>query len=270
MFCGADAVTVPCRDFGATGRAVLERAADVAVLPVENSIAGSVGGSYEVLLDPEFVVIGEVVAPIHHCLLAVPPARMEDLQRVLSHPVALAQCGRFLREHRPMEAVAWYDTAGAAQHVAQLKDPRVAAIAGQHAAARYGLAVLLSDIEDRPDNQTRFLVIAARSRLPDLPVQRGDAGFRTSLQIETKDVPGALARVLNVFAERSLNLSKLEARPGETPWSYLFFIDIDAAVDDVAMKDSLRALDDVAETRVLGSYPRRPATTTISPSRHPQ
>ncbi|HEX6939302.1 MAG TPA: prephenate dehydratase domain-containing protein [Longimicrobiales bacterium] len=158
VYFGGAAETVPCRDFAGVGAAVARGDVAYGVLPVENTLAGSVVGVYDVLLREPLEIVGEVVRPIRHCLLGVPGARVEGVRRILSHPVALAQCTRYLASH-PAEAVAVYDTAGAAKEVAAAGDATQAAVAGRIAAERYGLIVLADGIEDRPDNQTRFYVV---------------------------------------------------------------------------------------------------------------
>jgi prephenate dehydratase len=261
-FFGDGAWPVPCREFGDVGRAVLDGSVDFGILPIENSLAGSVVGSYDVLAGSELEIVGEVITPIHHCILGVPGASLKGVGRVLSHPVALAQCTRTLRSMTGVEAVAVYDTAGAAKEVADLGDPTRAAIAGRGAAERYGLVVLAADIEDRHDNQTRFLAVlpAAAAQADPRRQVRGPArtgGLKTALLIETSNTPGALLRVLSPFAERGINLSKLESRPAGEPWSYRFFLEFDA---DAAGPDACAALDQVRlasrKLRVLGSYPR--------------
>ena len=260
-FFGEGACPVPCREFADVGRAVLDGSVDFGILPIENSLAGSVVGSYDVLAGGELEIVGEVITPIHHCILGVPGASLKGVSRVLSHPVALAQCTRTLRSMTGVEAVAVYDTAGAAKEVADRGDPTRAAIAGRGAADRYGLVVLAADIEDRHDNQTRFLAVlpaVADGTDPRREVRRsGSGGLKTALLIETSNTPGALLRVLAPFAERGINLSKLESRPAGEPWSYRFFLEFDA---DATAPDAAAALDQVRSAarklRVLGSYPR--------------
>ncbi len=257
LFFGAAAEPVPCRDFTTVGERVASGDVAYGLLPIENSLAGSVVASYDVLSSTDLVVVGEIVCPIHHCVLVIPGAGLEDLQRVLSHPVALAQCVRWLGAHPGLESVAWYDTAGAARAVADAGDPRDGAIAGALAAERYGLQVLERHVEDRPDNQTRFLVVA----LPDAPRPRREgeasAGMKTSLLAETGNVPGALLGLLRPFADCGVNLSKLESRPAEHPWSYRFFLELDGAADTEPVREALREAREHAVTlRVLGSYPR--------------
>lgn len=257
LFFGEGADPVPCRDFSAVGRAVVTGEVEFGLLPVENSLAGSVTGSYDVLTAEDLSVVGEVVTPIHHCVLGIPGAELERLARVLSHPVALAQCTRFLRTHPGVEPVAAYDTAGAAKEIAERGDPASGAIAGRPAAERYGLTILAADVEDRHDNQTRFLMVArVGDRHPPLPATRGREAMKTSLLVETGHRPGALVRVLLPFAERGINLSKLESRPAETPWTYRFFVDLEADSRSPGAKEALASVREHATVRVLGSYPR--------------
>ncbi|MBI4520124.1 MAG: prephenate dehydratase [Gemmatimonadetes bacterium] len=261
-FFGDAAVPVPSRQFRDVGRAVTEGSVDFGLLPIENTLVGSVVQSYDVLAAEELAVIGEVIVPIHHCVLGLPGTTLEGLNRILSHPVALAQCARFLEGRPHVDAVAVYDTAGAAQEVAKQGDKRVAAIAGHAAAARYGLTVLAENVEDRPDNQTRFLVVARPDR-SDHPAARptisGSPGMKTALIVETENTPGALVRVLIPFAGLGVNLSKLESRPSAEPWTYRFFIEFEADASNPAAKG---ALDEIStrstSLRVLGSYPRWP------------
>ena len=250
---------VPCRSFAEVGEAVAEGRVDLGLLPIENSLAGSVVGSYDVLAGPELSVLGEVVTPIHHCLLALPGVDMEELRQVYSHPVALAQCQRFFQGHPVLDAVAFYDTAGAAKEISERGQRAHAAIAGRAAADRYGLEILAADIEDRHDNQTRFLVVApAGATLPPdvAPASHADVK-KTALMVETKNVPGALVRFLLPFADRGFNLSKLESRPGAVPWSYHFFVEIEAGADDAELAGALAEAKELTSSfRVLGSFPK--------------
>jgi len=254
---GEDVVPVPCRDFAEVGRAVTSGEVDFGVLPIENSLAGSVIGSYDVLAGGELRIVGEVITPIHHCILGLPGATLESLRRIISHPVALAQCTRALRGLAHVEAVAVYDTAGAARDVSAEGDPTVAAIAGARAAGRYGLEILAHDIEDRDDNQTRFLAVISVGDPVRSPSHPGTGTMKTALLLEVSNEPGALLRILAPFANRGLNLSKLESRPAGEPWSYRFFLEFDA---DAADPNATAALDEIRSVTlrllVLGSYPR--------------
>lgn len=153
-----EAHALPCRELADAVAMLLKGAADYAVLPVENSSAGAVPGMADVLNDPRLTLVSELWLPIHQCLLAVAGAELTSIQSVLSHPVALAQCTRFFQQQPHVTPISWYDTAGAARHVAHSGDAALAAIASRAAAARYGLTILLPDLEDHPDNRTRFAV----------------------------------------------------------------------------------------------------------------
>lgn len=244
---------VPLREFRDAAEAVAAGRVDAAVLPVENSIAGSVGPAYDALLSFPLRVVGEVVRPIRHYLLGVPGAAVEGVRRAVSHPVALAQCTEFLRTRPAVEAVAVYDTAGAAREVADAGDPAVAAIASRLAGERYGLDVLAADIQDRDDNQTRFYAVVAEDAGP-APEPAG-AELKTALVLETRNQPGALVAVLEAFAARGVNLTKLESRPGAEPWTYRFILELVSADDDAhaaAVEDARTA---AVSLRVLGRFP---------------
>ena len=268
---GGEAEPVPARDSAGVVRAVQLGAVEYGLLPVENTIAGSVGATYDALEEAEgLAVVGEVVTPIHHCLLAPAGASLERLEVVESHPIALAQCRVFFEARPALEVRAAYDTAGAAREVAARGDPRFGAIAGRAAADRYGLAVLAADIEDRPDNQTRFLVLATRSAasgsaragaaLPD------GAPARTAIVAVAANVPGALVRLLQPLSDAGFNMSKLESRPTGSPWTYRFFVEFEHAANEASLPSTLDAMRAVASSftvlgtfaRAAGGAPRRP------------
>ncbi|MEX2571166.1 MAG: prephenate dehydratase domain-containing protein [Gemmatimonadota bacterium] len=258
-FFGERVTPIPRREFTEVGRSVADGEVDFGLLPIENSLAGSVVGSYDVLAAGDLTIVGEVITPIHHCVLGPRGATVDGLKRVLSHPVALMQCTRFLRSLKNVEAIAVYDTAGAAKEVADQGDVTQAAIAAQRAAERYDLDVLAENVEDRPDNQTRFLVVVGSSAPitpPELPDRR-EAPWKSAALVETSNTPGALLEVLSPFSERGINLSKLESRPAGEPWTYRFFLEMDA---DAASPEAAAALDQVRQRairlHVLGTYPR--------------
>jgi prephenate dehydratase len=249
------ATSLPCREFRDVAAAVLESRADHGLLPIENSLVGSIATNFDLIAESGLAIVAEVVSPVHHCLLAVPGAGRGAVRRVLSHPVALAQCERFLSGLVGVEVVAFYDTAGAAAEVARRRDPAVGAVAGALAARRYGLDVLAERIEDEPHNQTRFLLVARDAVPPDLGV-----AAKTTLRLRLPHRPGTLAHALAPFAERGLNLTKLESRPDRvTPWQYLFYLDVEGRITDPAMQAVLEALRaQGAEIKLLGDYPRFP------------
>jgi len=225
-----------------------------AVLPVENSLAGSINQTYDLLTDSVLHVVGEQVVRVHHNLLAKRGTRIEDVKRVYSHPQALAQCQEYLIRHG-FEAVTDFDTAGAAKVLSENGDPDAvarAAIASKRAAEVYGLEVLAEKIEDRPYNFTRFFVLAA-----DEAPKRASGLHKTSLVLATKHRPGDLVACLEEFPKHGINMTKLESRPRrDKPWSYLFYIDIEGHVDDANVAEALTALmRKAAFVKFLGSYP---------------
>src|SRR5881396_1503905 len=245
------AVSQPHREFRDVARAVLEGRADLGILPIENSLVGSIATNFDLIAESALAIVGEVVSAVHHCLLGVPGAKRGGLRRVLSHPVGLAQCERLLGGE--VEVMAFYDTAGAAAEVARRGDPSLAAIAGLLAAGRYGLAVLAERVEDEPHNQTRFLAVAREPAPPPAGVPA-----KTTLRLKLPHRPGTLAHALAAFAAAGLNLTKLESRPDRTtPWEYLFYLDVEARAAEPAMRSALAALaTQGAEVKLLGEYPR--------------
>ena len=239
MWFGDGVATVPCREFRDVTKAVTSEAVAYGVLPVENTLAGSVGQALDALLETELEIIGEIVRPIRHCLLALPGAKADHLHKVMSHPVALAQCIRFFTERPNVEAVAVHDTAGAARLVSEGKDKMIGAIASEVAAKHYGLDVLMRDLQDRPDNSTRFYVVTPPGRTGTAPAL---ATPKTLVVFETGDRPGALVDVLLAFAKRGLNLSRLESRPGRLPWTYRFVAEVMA---DLRSGEGAAGLEDI-------------------------
>ena len=245
------AQSVPARDCAAVVAAVASAAVDYGVVPVENTLAGSVAVAYDALIATDDVtVVGEVVLPIHHCVLALPGASLDALTVVESHPIALAQCRGFLARHPRIEARPANDTAGAALAVAARGNRAHAAIAGRAAAARSGLVVLATNVEDRADNQTRFLVVARDAA----PPPHGTAA-RTAMVVEVDNVPGALLRLLQPLADAGLNMSKLESRPTGVPWTYQFVLEVEHPAGDATLSAAVTALRRASRSlRVLGTF----------------
>jgi len=248
---GADADPEPLYSCDDVVRAVARGSVPCGLLPVENSLAGSVVATYDALLDaPGVYVTGETLLPIHHCVVAPAGARLGELALVESHPVALAQCRRWLAAHPAVEARVAYDTAGAARDVAALGDRTRAAIAGRGAAERFGLTVLAENIEDRPDNVTRFYAIAREASLPGVGTPA-----KTALIATTPNVPGALYHLLGPVAAAGLDLTKLESRPAGEPWRYHFILELAHVMDHELLATLLGALAAAAESlRVLGTF----------------
>jgi len=249
LFPEADAF--PHRTLREAFDAVTAGRARYGVVPVENSQAGSINETYDLLAAGGAWIVGEVVVSVAHALLALAGTRLEDVRVVSSHPQALAQCQDFLAR-LDAEMVAVFDTAGAARRIAEQRREGEAAVASERSAELYGLEVLATGIQTDPGNRTRFAAIAMD------PQPLGDPD-KTSLTFSTRDVPGALVHCLRPFAERGLNLSKLESRPlgGGEAWRYRFFLDVDAGLEDPELRAALEDLErDAAAVRVLGSYPR--------------
>jgi len=225
-----------------------------ALLPIENTIAGSINEVYDLVARRNVSIVGEEVWPVEHCLVGVPGAVLEQVRIVRSHPVALQQCQRFLDTLASVTAESSYDTAGAAESVAQARDARVAAIASEEAAAQYGLAVLAREIADERVNLTRFLLIARSAE----PVDARQPA-KTSLVFAVNHRRGALLECLAAFNDQGISLTKLESRPQPaTPWEYLFYVDFEGHVTDERVQTALNVLrQHTNHLKVLGSYPRR-------------
>ncbi len=246
---GREVETLPCRTFAAIFRAVEEGRAEHGVVPVENAVAGSINQAYDLLLEHDLTVTGEIYLAVRHCLLAPKGTTLEEVRRVHSHPQALAQCEGFLAAHG-WEAEPWYDTAGSAKDLAADPQPGLAVIASCLAAQRYGLEVLARDIQDRSWNITRFFVIGQE---PTPPAPRA----KTSLVFAVPHRPGALHACLGEFARRGINLTKLESRPRRNrPWHYVFYLDFEGHWQEPACRDALVGLlAQAAFVKLLGSYP---------------
>lgn len=240
-----------CRHFRDVFEAVLEGEAVYGVLPIENSLAGSVHENYDLLLRyPDLKIIGETKLRVEHSLIGVPGATLDGITAVFSHPQALAQCDDYLREHAAWELTPFYDTAGSVAHIADEGTPAHAAIANAQVAEMYGMAVLKEGIETNPRNYTRFVVLA-RTDEAEMP----DANM-ASLVFSTPDQPGALFAAMKVMADASLNLKKLESRPiAGRPWQYMFYVDVEIPSSRKGYTDALAALEaTVEDLRVLGAY----------------
>jgi chorismate mutase/prephenate dehydratase len=238
--------------FRGAAEAVHTGAADLALLPIENTTAGSINETYDLLAPGALHITGEVVSSIEHCLLALPGVTLDELRVVSSHPQALAQCHDFFAQHPHLTARAEVDTAGAARKVAEAGDRTHAAIASAAAAQRYGLHVVASGIQSAAGNATRFVEIGLRPA----PVAEGVVA-KTSLVLALADRPGALGEILMRFAARGLSLTKLESRPiPSAPFTYRFYADV---LGHAASEPFLAALDEIrpltTELRILGTYP---------------
>lgn len=252
-----DVARRPVGSFREVFEAVARGAAGAGVVPIENVINGTVRENYDLMLEHDLAIVGEVVVPVRLCLAALPGQRLEDVQRVYSHIQALGQAERFLRA-RPWQLLTTYNTAGAGKAIADHGERAAAAVLSPRAAGLFGLEVLVDEVGDLPGNRTRFVVLARPdAAIPPLLVDPR-APRRTTLVLAVRNEPGTLLAVLRVFADHGLNMSKLESRPSrERAWEYVFWVDLDA---DAETPDARAALDELggvtSMTRVLGSYPR--------------
>jgi prephenate dehydratase len=245
-----EATILPCSLSSDVFRALSQREVDAAVIPIENSLAGSVVEHYDLLLDYDVAIESESLLRIRHNFIVVPGVAIERIQRVYSHPVALAQCRKFLEQHLAIEAIPFYDTAGSAKQLMELRDRNAAAIASARAAEFYGGEILAADIEDNTENYTRFFLIRRSQDVPRNP----DAN-KVSLAFTVDNRPGTLVAALEVFASQGTNLSKIESRPVHgKPWQYVFYVDYQLSTQtraDIAL-DLLR--QHCSMVKELGRY----------------
>lgn len=281
---------VPCARSAEVFDRVESGSVQAAVIPIENTLAGTVAEHADLLVVRNVFIQGEYLLRIVHNVIAAPGVKMSSLRRVMSHPVALDQCRDFFRKHPQMEAVPFYDTAGSVKHVAENRLHDAAGIAGRQAAREYGGKILQAGIEDDKRNFTRFFLIrkgkGTTRKNPHLSTSSGQAfsqkqgevghptrsmpnafeyGYqqlvprganKTSIAFQVKNLPGALFKSLSVFALRDISLSKIESRPMRgRPWEYVFYVDF-LRGDDEPARNALRHLGEVAEfVKVLGVYP---------------
>jgi prephenate dehydratase len=240
---------VPCATFDALFAAAVSGRAERALVPIENSLAGSIHENYDRLWASPLHIVAEAQMRIRHCLIGCPGTSLGEIRRVSSHAVALAQCRRFFAERPQVEAVVAYDTAGSVKDMLKEGVPAHASIASKLAATLYGGQILLEGIEDDPQNYTRFLLLAREAGPPE-------SASKTSLVFTLKNEAGVLHRALGAFALRGLDLTKIESRPLRgRPWEYAFYLDV-LGDPRGAMEAALGELRGLAsELRVLGSYP---------------
>ena len=252
---GDDFSPIPCETFEEVFAAVENGKCQAAVIPIENSLHGSVHENYDHLLQFNLPIRAETYVRIVHNLMAPPSTKLRNIQRVFSHPVALNQCRSFFAENAGIEAVPFYDTAGSVKMLMETGLEDAGAIASAAAARIYGAKILRRSIEDDRENFTRFFLLEKAKRGKALATPEGIC--KTSLVFTTRNKPGALFRSLSAFALRDLNLTKIESRPLRgKPWEYLFYLDFMGHIDEDVCR---KALDHLAESadmlRVLGCYP---------------
>jgi prephenate dehydratase len=250
-FFGEGITPVPCESFDEVFTQVEAGESDHGMVPIENSLAGSIHRNYDLLLRHRLFIVGEYNLRVAHTLIALPGVELEDVRRVYSHPQALAQCERSLAALGNVERVATYDTAGSVRMLKEQELRDGAAIASRRAAQIYEMSVLASDFEDNSQNYTRFLAL-----YPEEIVPQGLA--KTSIVFSVENQPGALFKCLSVFALRDIDLTKIESRPLQgRPWEYFFYLDFAGAMQEERCRNALSHLQEITTfLRNLGSYPR--------------
>jgi len=254
---GRKAEPMACKSFDDLFRQVENKQADYGVIPIENSLVGSVQNNNDLLVERNLTIIGETQLRIVHCLIANQGATMRDVKKIYSHPVALDQCRNFFKKYKSKESLAFYDTAGAVKMLSESGnkgDKNVAAIASPYAAKFYKMNILKESIEDHKFNFTRFILLGRKPKSFTGPA-------KTSIVFSVADEPGALFKTLAVFALRNINLAKIESRPSrKSAWHYYFYVDLIGSLKDDKIKRALAHLDEVAPfTKVLGCYPQAKA-----------
>ena len=250
QFFGAAILLKPCESLEDVFRAVERDEVQFGVVPAENSLEGSISRVYDLLLDSSLKVCGEIELRVVHCLIGVAASRLDSIKKVYSHPQALGQCQTFLR-HLDCELVPTYDTAGSVKMIKEMGAPDKGAVASARAAEIYGMKVLAREIEDNPNNFTRFFILAKH----DSPPSGND---KTSIVFSVKHKPGALYQSLKELASRKINLTKIESRPTrQKPWEYNFYLDFEGHREDKLFQEALESLENTSLfVKVLGSYPK--------------
>jgi prephenate dehydratase len=248
----------PFGSFEEVFAAVESREVDYAVIPIENSLGGSIHQNYDLLLQHPVTIVAETFVKVEHCLLGINGSSTEKAEKVLSHPQALSQCRNFFAAHRWLRAEATYDTAGSAKMIAEEKNARHLAIASKRAAELYGLEILQENLADEEWNITRFFCIThdIRPGTPPLKACRDSSGHKTSMVFTLPNTPGSLFKALATLAMRDIDLTKIESRPfRKKAFEYLFYVDFIGHQDDVNIRNALGHLREFATmVKVLGSY----------------
>lgn len=255
--------TLPCESFEDVFEAVEKGRADKGIIPIENSLAGSIHQNYDLLLARNLHIVGEAHLKVEHVLMCHPSAAFKDLTQVRSHPQALAQCSGFFAKERQIQPVVYFDTAGAAESVAQEAPGNIGAIASAYAAKLYRLKVLRSNLQNHPNNFTRFLAL---EKGPTRPGRNAAAAKTSIVFMPEKNQVGILFRILGVFALRDIDLLKIESRPNPlSPFEYWFYVDFAGGLGEIKVDKALEHLREMAaDLKILGSYPR---AATGAPSR---
>lgn len=253
---GPDARPAPYQRFEDAFKALRDKKVSAAVIPIENTLHGSVHENYDHLLHFDLEIVAETSVRIVHNLIACPGVALSRVKRVYSHPVALNQCLRFFEQNPQIERVPFYDTAGSVKMILEQQIPDAAAIASSLSAEIYGGKILKKSIEDDRENHTRFFLLRPAGHGQDK--LEAHSHWKTSIVFTTRNTPGSLFRGLAAFALRDISLAKIESRPHRgKPWEYLFYLDIHGHIDELRVKNALAHLGELADMiRVLGCYPK--------------
>ena len=246
-FFGNDIEAIPCPTFSDVLKNTESDGSGYSILPIENSLEGSVGESNDLLLETDLNVIGEIYHRIHHCLIGI--GSIGDVDTVYSHPQALGQCRKFIQENS-LKTIPSYDTAGSVKIIKNLNKNNVACIASKNAAEIFDVPIIKEGVEDNVNNYTRFLVFSKENN------GKTD-NSKTSIIFSVKHEAGALYQIINEFYQHKINLTKIESRPNKnTPWEYNFYVDFEGQQDDPSIKDMLEKLRNYSTfLKILGSYP---------------
>ena len=252
---GPDVSVLPQESFRQVFEILAQDEAQYAVIPIENTLYGSVHENYDHLLKFDVEIHGETTLRISHNLIARPEASFDQITRAFSHPVALDQCRKFFEQNRQIQPVPFYDTAGSVKMLLGGGESDAAAIASESAAEYYGGRVLVRGIEDNTDNFTRFFLLS-KQRTENVRGLIGAGPWKTSLAFITSNVSGALFKALACFSLRDLNLTKLESRPlRNKPWEYLFYVDIGGSINEIPVVKAIANLQEMTSfLKILGSY----------------
>jgi prephenate dehydratase len=245
-----EAEIVPCSLSAEVFAALTTKAVDAIAIPIENSLAGSVLEHFDLLLAHDVQVQRETLLRIRHNLIALPGAKINNIRRVYSHAVALAQCRRFIAAHHQMQAIAFYDTAGSVKQLAQLGDLQVAGIASDAAAQYYDAHILAAGIEDNPENFTRFFLVRRKGEASNDP-----AANKVSIAFSVENRPGSLVAALSALSSMGTNLTKIESRPVHgKPWQYVFYVDYQIRSAEQAGSVTEALMEHCAMVKELGRY----------------
>ena len=249
-FVGKKATPIACDSFASLFDMVEKSKVNFGVIPIENSLIGSIHQNYDLLLERNLKVIGETYLRINHCLIAAQKVPISKIQRVFSHPAALDQCRDFFNKYETIAPISYYDTAGAVKMLSESGLTNGAAIAGPYTAEIYNMHIIRKAIEDEKTNFTRFLLLARKEKLV-----KGKT--KTSIVFSMKNEPGVLYKALSVFALRDIDLSKIESRPlRKKAWQYHFYVDIEGSIAEERVKKAMDHLSEITHfIKILGSYP---------------